>query len=220
LAPRGLRHLLDDDFAVALLDVQMPGLDGFELAELIKGRDRTRNVPIIFLSAHSREESHFLQGYAAGAVDYLVKPIDPGVLRSKVAVFVALAAENEKAAHLAVASRAVLDTTTEGITLSDKDGNVIVSNPAVERMRREVFDLPDGLGVRELTGLLAERTTDPAAYRAHVEPMFDDPQVEGEYEFELAASARIFRRYTCPARRADGRLIGRIIVVREVTKER
>ena len=85
-----LRRLLHEDFAVILLDVQMPGMDGFETATHIKSRDRTRHVPIIFLTAISREVHHQLRGYDAGAVDYLAKPFEPSVLRAKVAVFVEL----------------------------------------------------------------------------------------------------------------------------------
>jgi PAS domain S-box-containing protein len=85
-----LRALLDHDFACILLDVQMPGLDGFETAELIKRRERSRSIPIIFLTAISKDEQHVFRGYSTGAVDYLFKPFDPQVLRSKVAVFVDL----------------------------------------------------------------------------------------------------------------------------------
>jgi signal transduction histidine kinase len=85
-----LRHLLTDDVAVIVLDVQMPGLDGFETAAAIKGRERTRDIPIIFLTALSREPEHRLLGYATGAVDYIFKPVEPDLLRAKVAVFVEL----------------------------------------------------------------------------------------------------------------------------------
>src|SRR4051812_3339081 len=85
-----LKRLLEDDFAVILLDVQMPELDGFETAEYIKRRERTRHIPIIFVTAISKEEHHVFRGYEAGAVDYVFKPYDPVVLRSKVAVFVEL----------------------------------------------------------------------------------------------------------------------------------
>jgi signal transduction histidine kinase len=85
-----LRHLLSDDVAVIVLDVQMPGLDGFETAAAIKGRERTQDIPIIFLTALSREPEHRLRGYATGAVDYIFKPVDPDLLRAKVAVFVEL----------------------------------------------------------------------------------------------------------------------------------
>ncbi|MCP3139615.1 hybrid sensor histidine kinase/response regulator [Pyxidicoccus xibeiensis] len=85
-----LKFLLQRDFAVILMDVQMPGLDGFQTATLIKQRERTRTIPIIFLTALSRDAAHVFKGYAHGAVDYLLKPFDPEILRSKVSVFVDL----------------------------------------------------------------------------------------------------------------------------------
>jgi CheY-like chemotaxis protein len=85
-----LKALLADDYAVILLDVQMPGMDGFETANHIKRRERTRDIPIIFLTAINREPQHAFRGYSAGAVDYLAKPFDPWVLRAKVSVFVDL----------------------------------------------------------------------------------------------------------------------------------
>jgi len=85
-----LRCLLSDEFAVILLDVQMPGMDGFETAAHIKERERSCHIPIIFLTAISRELHQQLRGYEVGAVDYIAKPFDPWVLRSKVAVFVDL----------------------------------------------------------------------------------------------------------------------------------
>jgi CheY-like chemotaxis protein len=89
-----LKALLTDDFAVILLDVQMPGLDGFETAAHIKRRERTKDIPIIFLTAVSNGPHHTFRGYAAGAVDYLAKPFDPWILRAKVAVFVELHRKN------------------------------------------------------------------------------------------------------------------------------
>jgi CheY-like chemotaxis protein len=91
-----LRALLGEDFAVVLLDVQMPGMDGFETASHIKRRERTRDIPIIFLTAINREPQHAFRGYSAGAVDYLAKPFDPWVLRAKVAVFVELYLKNRQ----------------------------------------------------------------------------------------------------------------------------
>jgi CheY-like chemotaxis protein len=85
-----LKALLGDDYALILLDVQMPGMDGFETASHIKRRERTKDVPIIFLTAIDKEPQHAFRGYAAGAVDYLSKPFDPWVLRAKVSVFVDL----------------------------------------------------------------------------------------------------------------------------------
>ena len=85
-----LKKLLVDDFAVILLDAHMPEMDGFETANHIKQRERTRHVPIIFLTAADRDAQMALRGYAVGAVDYLIKPFDPWVLRAKVAIFVDL----------------------------------------------------------------------------------------------------------------------------------
>ena len=88
--PDALRCVLERDFATILLDVQMPGMNGFEVAEIIKSRERSRTIPIIFLSAISKEDSYVFKGYSMGAVDYVFKPFNPDVLRSKVAVFVDL----------------------------------------------------------------------------------------------------------------------------------
>jgi len=91
-----LRHLLREDFAVILLDVQMPGVDGFETARLIRQRQRSRYTPIIFLTAHSREEADLIHGYEHGASDYVVKPFNPDVLRWKVEAFVALYLQQQR----------------------------------------------------------------------------------------------------------------------------
>jgi PAS domain S-box-containing protein len=91
-----LKELLLDDFACMLLDVQMPELDGFELAELIKRRQRSQHIPIIFVTALSMEARQVYRGYSAGAVDYIFKPIDASVLRSKVSVFVELWEKNQQ----------------------------------------------------------------------------------------------------------------------------
>jgi two-component system sensor histidine kinase/response regulator len=85
-----LRHLLGEEFAVIVLDVQMPVLDGFETARLIKQRERTRHIPVVFLTAISGEPEHHLRGYEIGAVDYVYKPFAPEILRAKVRVFVEL----------------------------------------------------------------------------------------------------------------------------------
>ena len=91
-----LRQLLRHDIAVILLDVQMPELDGFETAALIKQRERTSHVPIIFVTAISKDEEQVFRGYSVGAVDYVFKPFNPAVLRSKVAVFIELYDKNEQ----------------------------------------------------------------------------------------------------------------------------
>jgi light-regulated signal transduction histidine kinase (bacteriophytochrome) len=98
--PEALLRLLEREFAVVLLDVQMPGMDGFETAEMIRARGRSHDTPIVFLTAFSQGDEHVLRGYALGAVDYVFKPIAPEILRSKVAVFVELVRRRRREAAM------------------------------------------------------------------------------------------------------------------------
>jgi CheY-like chemotaxis protein len=103
-----LKALLSDEFAVILLDVLMPGMDGFETAAHIKRRPRTRDVPIIFLTALNSEPDYAFRSYSAGAVDYIAKPFDPWVLRAKVQVFVDLSMKNRQLSEQAALLRSRL----------------------------------------------------------------------------------------------------------------
>lgn len=116
-----LKALLTDDFAVILLDVQMPGMDGFETAAHIKRRERTRDIPIIFLTAINHGPHHTFRGYAAGAVDYISKPFDPWVLRAKVSVFVELYMKNCQLREQAVLLRLQLEGGGKGTAGSSKE---------------------------------------------------------------------------------------------------
>ncbi|MHB8470709.1 MAG: ATP-binding protein, partial [Gaiellaceae bacterium] len=132
------------DFACILLDVQMPGLDGFEVASLIKQRKRSQHIPIIFVTALSKEDRHVYRGYSEGAVDYIFKPIDPDVLRSKVSVFVELWEKNrqlreqaeqlheQELANLARTSltryRQLADAMPQIVWTADADGNATYFN--------------------------------------------------------------------------------------------
>ena len=129
-----LRQLLAGEFALIVLDVQMPVLDGFETARLIRGRERTRYVPIIFLTAISGEPEHYLRGYQSGAVDYVYKPFEPEILRAKVSVFAELwtrgatieAQREELAARLAELDEAHAGLAAQAVELER-------SNAALER---------------------------------------------------------------------------------------
>ena len=139
-----LKALLMDDFAVILMDAQMPHMDGFETASRIKERERTRNVPIIFLTAADRDAQLALRGYTAGAVDYLIKPLDPWVLRAKVSVFAELwtksrqveaqAQSTHQVTALAAAVRQALEA------LAGPDGPDV---PGATRILRRAADLSD-----------------------------------------------------------------------------
>jgi signal transduction histidine kinase/DNA-binding NarL/FixJ family response regulator len=149
-----LRWLVDEDFAVILLDVQMPELDGYQTARLIKSQERTRHIPLLFLTAIHRDEQQALRGYAQGAVDYLLKPFDPDVLRAKVATFVDLYRRGEQLrarearlrqqerellvrqgeAH----ARALLDAMPQAVWAARTDGSQAWCNPAWAALRQGV----------------------------------------------------------------------------------
>jgi len=138
---RALKALLEREFAVILLDVQMPELDGFETARLVRLRDKSRDTPIIFLTALSRSEENVYRGYELGAVDYIFKPINADVLRAKVGVFVELFRKThrirQQAQELARLSRQnelILNAAAEGVFGVNLDGGATFVNPAAARM--------------------------------------------------------------------------------------
>jgi PAS domain S-box-containing protein len=149
---QALRNLLHQDFAVILLDVQMPKMDGFETASLIRQRERSRTTPIIFITAFSTSDSFVFKGYELGAVDYLLKPIDPVILGSKVSVFVDLFHKNaeikRQAAELAAINielkqseerfRSLSNCAPIGIFLIDPNGRCNYTNPSFH----SIFGLP------------------------------------------------------------------------------
>ena len=157
-----LRELLKDDFAVILLDVQMPGLDGFETAELIRARERSRSVPIIFVTAISKEAQSVFRGYETGAVDYLFKPLDAMVLRSKVEVFVESYERGRALAAREELLRATFEDAPIGMARADASSRLRHVNRALcETVGRDPEDLIgrtlDELGPRAEAGIDDER---------------------------------------------------------------
>lgn len=140
-----LKRLLHEDFAVILLDVQMPGMSGFETAELIKSRERTRHIPIIFLTAISTEPQYMYQGYAAGAVDYLAKPFHPDVLRAKVAVFVEL---HQKEIRLRESERRALELHHKTLLLEQHTRQRDALSTLNEQLREQTRALEQALTAR------------------------------------------------------------------------
>ena len=155
-----LKCMLKQDFAVILLDVQMPGLNGFETAQLIKSRKKTRNIPIIFITAISQEVEHVKQGYSVGAIDYIFKPFHPETLRQKIEQFVQLHQKHEEAIvenerkqkakinevhnrldqvkinlqRSEALSKVIGETILDTIITFDEDGDILSVNPAVRNM--------------------------------------------------------------------------------------
>ncbi|MEU7003761.1 response regulator [Nonomuraea sp. NPDC046570] len=146
-----LKALLSTEFALILLDVRMPGMDGFETAAHIKRRERTRNIPIIFLTVVDSAPDYAFRSYAAGAVDYLTKPFDPWVLRAKVSVFIEVYNMNKRLAEQAALLR-------ERVVAELPPGSTASQAGVLPELSRRLTAVEDELNrVREL----ARKSSDP-----------------------------------------------------------
>ncbi|HEY9903715.1 MAG TPA: EAL domain-containing protein [Candidatus Sericytochromatia bacterium] len=145
---QALRYLLNQDFAVILLDVQMPQMDGFETAELIRQRERSKHTPIIFVTAINRDDIHVEKGYSLGAVDYLLKPFVPEILKSKVAVFVDLF----KKTHLLKQQTTLLEAANKKL-----EDEILQRQQAEEALQRAYDELE--IKVEQRTRQLAQVNT-------------------------------------------------------------
>ena len=168
-----LELLLLHDVALALLDVQMPGMDGFELAELMRGTERTRRVPIIFLTAVATDERRRFRGYETGAVDYLFKPIDPQIVRNKVEVFVELYRQRRELSHQRDELAAALarltahgDNSPLAIVELDREQNIVAWSNGAERVFGWRSAEVAGFGASQITWLHDENAGDFAALMA------------------------------------------------------
>ena len=144
-----LRHLLKGEFAVILLDVYMPGMDGYETAQIIRERDQTKRIPIVFLSAVNKETEHLIRGYSMGAVDYVFKPVDPVVLRSKVAVFVDLFAKTREIERKAQQEQALLDENLRA------NADLLKAEQELRRAEAQLFHAQKMDAIGKLTGGIA-----------------------------------------------------------------
>jgi len=136
-----LHCLLQEDVALVLLDVQMPGMDGYEVAHLMRGNPRTRNTPIIFVSAIAQTQESVLRGYSAGAVDFILKPFDPAVLRHKINNLLSYENNRIKLQHLSrqleserAFNASILTNAAEGIMVVGENGLIQYANPAMAQM--------------------------------------------------------------------------------------
>jgi PAS domain S-box-containing protein len=227
---QALRHLLHTDFAVVLLDVQMPDLDGFETANLIRQRDRSRDTPIIFLTALSRSESNVFRGYELGAVDYIFKPFHPDILRSKVNVFVELFRKREAfkwQAHelqrLSKQNELILKAAAEGVFGVGLEGATTFVNPAAARMiGRDARDI-SGQDIHSLVHPVfpGVATCDIDTCRLYAVVHGDPAYEEIEDTFFRADGTSFPVEFSAsPMRDLGGELLGSVITFRDVTERR
>src|SRR3954468_3127774 len=163
-AQDALMALMEREYAAIVLDVQMPEIDGIELARLIKQRRKTQHIPILFLTAYYQAEEQIIQGYASGAVDYLTKPVNPDVLRSKIAVFLDLFQKTRALAEVNVtltgeiAERQKAEEALRSANAQLEAKNAELEGQAEERMRRIRAEAAqaEAEAARERSTLLAE----------------------------------------------------------------
>jgi PAS domain S-box-containing protein len=219
-----LRHLLHQDFAVILLDVHMPGIDGFDTAALVRGREKSKDTPIIFLTAETRDQGFISRGYSLGAVDYIVKPFDPEALRAKVAVFVDLFRKSVEVQRQAVELsemtnflNSVLESATDyAITALDPEGRFLTWNEGARRIYGYTAD--EMIGKRDLASLhpangdTMDRVSEmlrTAAKQGKAEGTVEHARKNGR---RVPVSATISRRED-----GDGLSIGFVLVARDIT---
>src|SRR5690606_23101967 len=143
-------------------DVQMPGMDGFELAELMRGAERTRHVPIIFITAGAHDQQRLFKGYETGAVDFLFKPIDPQILSSKVNVFIALARQRRELARALQINELFV-----GILGHDLRNPLAAMSAGIELLSNHLHDNP------QLTRVLARMRSSSERMRMMVTELLD-----------------------------------------------
>jgi len=225
-----LRCLLHQDFAVILLDVQMPGMDGFETATMIRSRDRSRSTPIIFVTAFSSNDTHVFKGYSLGAVDYLFKPLEPEILTSKVQVFVELfqkttevkrqatelAAVNNELSKSEERFRTLCACSPLGIYLADVAGRCTYLNPRCQAI--------SGLILDESLVSVWQRSVHPEDRDRVVADWLGWIKEGHEYstEFRLAdrETVRWINVQSSPMFSDSGILLGHVGTVRDVTERK
>ncbi len=160
-AEKALRLLLEHDVAAIVLDIKMPVVSGFELAKMIKGTKKFRQIPIVFLTAHLLEDQDILQGYGAGAVDYLTKPVKPAILRYKIGIFADLHSQDAALAelneHLETRVRertAELEKSEEALRAADVQKDLFPATLAHE-LRNPLAPLRTGLEIIQHEGELS-----------------------------------------------------------------
>jgi PAS domain S-box-containing protein len=209
-----LKALLEDDFAVVLLDVHMPRMDGIETAKFIRGRERNRTTPIIFLTAVNTDVTQVAHGYQAGAVDYVLKPFEPNMLRSKVSVFCDLERQRRARARADEMLLLAWGSLPTGAALIDGDGRVLRANPVLQRLTggRAV----NGAAVSTLVGVddrLALDALLTAALAGATVPPAAELQLAGDEHLPVSILAWGVREH-------DGEILSVLIQVDDLRKRR
>jgi PAS domain S-box-containing protein len=226
-----LRCLLYQDFAAILLDVQMPGMDGFETASLIRQRERSRHIPIIFITAFSTNDNFIFQGYALGAVDYLLKPIEPAILTSKVTVFVDLFHKTQQiqrqASELAAINmqlrqsekrfRSLSNCAPIGIFLLDNNERCTYTNPSFHEIcGLKLEENWDGVWTTIVHGEDRDRIIPKWSDRIHSGEPFEE-------EFRLYISEGSFRWVnvrTAPMLSEQKQLLGHVGTIEDISERK
>ncbi len=240
-----LRRLLIDEFAVVLLDVQMPGLDGFETAKLIRGRETSRHTPIIFLTAYESDRFPVERAYSLGAVDYIVKPLVPVILRAKVAGFVELfqktqqvkrqaerlrlldrreferklAEENVRLQQQREQLRVTLASIGDAVIAADTEGRVTFLNPVACSLTGWTQEAATGTPLPEVFQIVNEQTRQPVENPAAI--ALKEGVVVGLANHTILIASdgteRPIDDSAAPIRDADGRVVGVVLVFRDIT---
>jgi len=219
---QALSCLLHHEFAVVVLDVMMPEMDGYEVAALMKHRERTRHVPIIFLTAVATEVSHIYRGYSAGAVDYLLKPLEPEIVKAKVAVFVDLFRAQQQIKEQAAWYSTTLKSIGDAVIATDSQGIIRFINPVAESLTGWMLAEAHGRPIESVFHVLNQET------RAQIESpaarIVRDGTVEelGNHTVLVAKNGKEFllEDSGTPIRDAKGGLLGVVIVFRDATAKR
>lgn len=212
-----LRHLLREPFALVLLDVQMPGLDGFETARLIRQRAHHQRLPILFITAVSRDEAHVRRGYEHGAVDYILKPFDPDILRTKVSTFVGMYGRTQQRVHDQLLFQAsILDNVQESIIVTDCAHRIVYWN----RGATALF----GYAAEEMLGqtpALLYPEQDFQAAAQDMERILEGHDYAGEWRGRRKDGTSIWVEVkTRPMRDGNGQLAGLIGVAKDISATR
>ncbi len=233
-----LRH---EDFAVVLLDVQMHGLDGFETAKLIRSQERSRHTPVIFLTAYDTDRATLEQAYALGAVDYLVKPLVPVILRAKIAVFVELFQKTEQvrrqAERVRAADREEFDQTVreqrewfrvalasigDAVITTDTQGRVTFLNPVAEALTGWTQPEAQGQPLEQVFRIIHEETRQPVEHPVATVIREGSVVGLGNHTALMArdGTERAIADSAAPIHDGRGRTLGVVMVFRDVTDER